>query len=54
MTYVMDSKKHVEFMMADLGELNETIIKNGVELGQISSKSNRTSLWLFPRCNSRT
>lgn len=37
MTYVMDSKKHVEFMMADLSELNEAIVKNGVELGQISS-----------------
>ncbi|MBU1424762.1 MAG: chemotaxis protein [Gammaproteobacteria bacterium] len=38
MTYVMDSKKHVEFMMADIAELNKTIEKNGVELGQISNR----------------
>ena len=37
MSYVMDSKKHVESMMSDLGELNKTIARNGVELGQISS-----------------
>jgi methyl-accepting chemotaxis protein len=38
MTYVMDSKKHVEAMMVDISELNKTIEKNGVELGQISSR----------------
>lgn len=38
MTYVMDSKKHVEAMMVDIAELNKTIEKNGVELGQISNK----------------
>ncbi len=37
MTYVMDSKKHVESMMADLGALNETIANNGVELNRIST-----------------
>ena len=38
MTYVMDSKKHVESMMGELAELNKTIEKNGVELGQISTR----------------
>jgi methyl-accepting chemotaxis protein len=38
MTYVMDSKKHVEAMMGDIAELNKTIEKNGVELGRISSR----------------
>jgi methyl-accepting chemotaxis protein len=38
MTYVMDSKKHVEAMMVDIAELNKTIEKNGVELGQISNR----------------
>ncbi len=38
MTYVMESKKHVESMMLDISELNKTIEKNGVELGQISSR----------------
>lgn len=38
MTYVMDSKKHVEAMMSDIAELNQTIEKNGVELNEISTK----------------
>jgi methyl-accepting chemotaxis protein len=38
MTYVMDSKKHVESMMGELAELNRTIEKNGAELGQISTR----------------
>jgi methyl-accepting chemotaxis protein len=38
MSYVMDSKKHVEAMMADIAELNKTVAKNGVELGQISDR----------------
>ncbi len=38
MTFVMDSKKHVESMMSDLAALNTTIAKNGDELNQISSK----------------
>ncbi len=37
MTYVMNSKKHVESMMGDLAELNKTIARNGAELGQISA-----------------
>jgi methyl-accepting chemotaxis protein len=38
MTYVMDSKKHVEAMMVDISELNKTIASNGVELNEISTK----------------
>jgi methyl-accepting chemotaxis protein len=38
MSYVMDSKKHVEAMMVDIAELNKTIEKNGVELNQISTR----------------
>ena len=38
MTFVMDSKKHVESMMEDLAALNRTIAKNGDELNQISAK----------------
>lgn len=38
MTYVMDSKKHVESMMGDIAELNQTIAHNGVELGQSSAR----------------
>ncbi len=38
MTFVMDSKRHVESMMIDLGDLNKTIEKNGAELGRISSR----------------
>ncbi|MBI3481164.1 MAG: chemotaxis protein [Nitrosomonadales bacterium] len=38
MTYVMDSKQHVQKMMADLTQLNEAMAKNAVELGQISAK----------------
>jgi methyl-accepting chemotaxis protein len=38
MTYVMDSKKHVEAMMGDIAELNKTIASNGVELNEISTK----------------
>lgn len=38
MNYVMGSKKHVESMMADIAELNETVAMNGVELSQISSR----------------
>jgi len=38
MTYVMDSKKHVEAMMVDISELNKTVEKNGAELGQSSSR----------------
>jgi methyl-accepting chemotaxis protein len=38
MTYVMDSKKHVEAMMLDISELNKTIASNGVELNEISTK----------------
>jgi methyl-accepting chemotaxis protein len=36
MTYVMDSKKHVEAMMGDIAELNKTVAGNGVELNQSS------------------
>ena len=38
MTYVMDSKKHVESMMVEISELNKTIEKNGVELNEISTR----------------
>ena len=38
MTFVMDSKRHVESMMVDLAALNQTIANNGVELNQISAK----------------
>jgi methyl-accepting chemotaxis protein len=38
MTYVMDSKKHVESMMIEIAELNNTIANNGVELSQISTR----------------
>jgi methyl-accepting chemotaxis protein len=38
MSYVMNSKEHVEGMMVDISELNKTIEKNGVELGQISAR----------------
>ncbi len=38
MTFVMDSKRHVESMMVDLAALNQTIANNGVELSQISAK----------------
>jgi methyl-accepting chemotaxis protein len=38
MTYVMDSKKHVEAMMGDIAELNKTVASNGVELNQSSTR----------------
>ena len=38
MSFVMDSKQHVETMMKDLSELNATIAKNAVELNQINAK----------------
>jgi methyl-accepting chemotaxis protein len=38
MTFVMDSKQHVQGMMADLSALNETIAQNGVELKVINDK----------------
>lgn len=38
MTFVMDSKRNVQSMMADLAELNETIAKNGVELTQSNAR----------------
>ncbi|MDZ4201756.1 MAG: methyl-accepting chemotaxis protein [Gallionella sp.] len=38
MTFVMDSKKHVQGMMADLSQLNATIAQNAVELSQINVK----------------
>jgi methyl-accepting chemotaxis protein len=38
MTYVMDSKQHVESMMGDIAELNNTIANNGIELSQISTR----------------
>jgi methyl-accepting chemotaxis protein len=38
MTFVMDSKHHVESMMVDLGDLNKTIEKNAIELGRISDQ----------------
>ena len=53
MTFVMDSKKHVESMMVDFAELNKTIAKNGVELSKSAPKSSRTSLWRFLPCNFR-
>ncbi|HEX5363917.1 MAG TPA: methyl-accepting chemotaxis protein [Gallionella sp.] len=41
MTFVMDSKQHVQTMMSDLGELNATIAKNAIELHQINAKVER-------------
>lgn len=38
MTFVMDSKQHVQGMMADLSELNATIAQNGIELKEINDK----------------
>lgn len=38
MTYVIDSKKHVQEMMHDLAELNETIAQDALELERINSK----------------
>lgn len=38
MTFVMDSKQHVQEMMSDLTELNETISKNAVKIAQINAK----------------
>lgn len=38
MTFVMDSKRNVNSMMADLSELNEAIAKNAVELNIINAK----------------
>jgi methyl-accepting chemotaxis protein len=35
MTSLMDSKKHVEDMMVEIGKLNKTIESNGVELNLI-------------------
>jgi len=38
MTFVMDSKRHVESMMVDLSELNASIAKNGIELAASSTR----------------
>jgi methyl-accepting chemotaxis protein len=38
MTFVMDSKRHVNSMKSDLSELNATIAKNAVELNIINAK----------------
>ena len=38
MTFVMDSKQHVNSMMTDLSELNATIARNAVELNAINAK----------------
>jgi methyl-accepting chemotaxis protein len=38
MTYVIDSKKHVQEMMKDLSQLNETIAQDAIELKRINSK----------------
>jgi methyl-accepting chemotaxis protein len=38
MTFVMDSKHHVQAMMADLSALNATIAQNGIELKEINDK----------------
>jgi methyl-accepting chemotaxis protein len=38
MTFVMDSKQHVQSMMADLSALNNTIAQNAIELHQINAK----------------
>ncbi len=38
MTFVMDSKRHVNSMMKDLSDLNETIAKNAIELNVINAK----------------
>lgn len=38
MTFVMESKQRVQKMMGDLSELNATMAKNAVELGQINAK----------------
>ena len=38
MTYVMDSKKHVQEMMLDLTKLNESIAKDALELKRINAK----------------
>jgi methyl-accepting chemotaxis protein len=37
-TNVMESKKHVEAMMVEISELNQTMEKNGAELNQISTR----------------
>jgi methyl-accepting chemotaxis protein len=41
MTFVMDSKHHVQGMMTDLSALNATIAQNGVELREINDKVER-------------
>ncbi|HLP96914.1 MAG TPA: methyl-accepting chemotaxis protein [Sideroxyarcus sp.] len=38
MTFVMDSKQHVQSMMSDLASLNTTIAHNGEELNRISNR----------------
>ena len=38
MTFVMDSKQHVQGMMSDLSALNATIAQNAVELKEINAK----------------
>jgi methyl-accepting chemotaxis protein len=38
MTFVMDSKQHVQSMMSDLSALNATIAQNAVELREINDK----------------
>lgn len=38
MTYVIDSKKHVQEMMRDLAQLNETIAQDAFELERINAK----------------
>ena len=38
MTFVMDSKQHVQEMMADLTALNETMAQNAIELSRINAK----------------
>lgn len=38
MTFVMDSKKHVESMMVDLAELNASISQNGIDLTASSAR----------------
>jgi len=38
MTFVMESKRQVQAMMADLSSLNETIASNAIELNQINAR----------------
>ena len=38
MTFVMDSKRHVQEMMSDLTALNDTISENAVKIGHINAK----------------